>query len=261
MLGKLFERLGNSPSTAVPVSLGESRTRAITESRGRRLVEGYWGRYVAFLHDAAASTTRVLRDPSGGLPCLTIRFGGVRLYFAAMSDLAALGLGPFDVNWGYLTAWLCVMRAQTHATGLREVSQVLSGECVELHDDVATSTFYWDPLRIASSNIIHDPEAGARALRDRIVDCVRAWAECYSGITLSLSGGLDSSIVYAALRDSPAQEKLTCFHYYLTGADMDERRFARQVAQSGGSQLIERVRDSTVRLEPLLQIEASPEPT
>ncbi len=42
---------------------------------------------------------------------------------------------------------------------------------------------------------------------------------------------------------------------------MDERRFARQVAQSGGSQLIERARDSTVSLEPLLQIEASPEPT
>ena len=82
VLGKLFERLGNSPSTAVPLSLGEARTRAITESRGRHLVDGYWGRYVAFLYDGVAKTTRVLRDPSGGLPCLTIRFGGVRLYFS-----------------------------------------------------------------------------------------------------------------------------------------------------------------------------------
>ncbi len=164
VLGKLFERLGNSPSTAAPMSLGESRTRAIIESRGRHLVEGYWGRYVAFLHDAAARTTRVLRDPSGGLPCLiTIRFGGVRLYFSAMSDLAVLGAGPFDVNWGYLTAWLCVMRAQTHATGLREVSQVLSGECVELHDDVATSTFYWEPLR--DRELEHHPRSGSRGAR------------------------------------------------------------------------------------------------
>jgi asparagine synthase (glutamine-hydrolysing) len=261
VLGKLFERSGNSPSTAAPLRLDEFRTRKITQSRGRHLVDGYWGRYVAFLHDAAAKTTWVLRDPSGGLPCLTVRFGGVRLYFSAMSDIQHLGLGLFDVNWGYLTAWLCVMRGQTHATGLREVSQVLSGECVELHDDLATSRFYWDALQIASSNIIHDPEEAVRALRDRIVDCVQAWASCYSGITLSLSGGLDSSIVYAALRDSPAKEKLTCFHYYLTGADMDERRFARQVARSGGSHLIERARDSTVSLEPLLQIEASPEPT
>jgi asparagine synthase (glutamine-hydrolysing) len=82
-----------------------------------------------------------------------------------------------------------------------------------------------------------------------------------SGITLSLSGGLDSSILYAALRDSPAREKLTCFHYYPTGSDMDERHFARLVAQSGGSRLIERPRDSTVSLKPLLKIAPSHEPT
>jgi asparagine synthase (glutamine-hydrolysing) len=261
VLGKLFERPGNSPSTAAPLFLDEARTRAIMDSRGRHLVERYWGRYVAFLHDDAAATSWVLRDPSGGLPCLTVRFGGVRLYFSAMSDIQHLGVGPFDVNWSYLTAWVCVMRGHTHATGLREVSQVLSGECVELRDDLATSTFYWDPLQIANSNIIQDPDEAARALRDRIVDCVQAWASCYSGVTLSLSGGLDSSIIYAALRNSPAKEKLTCFHYYLTGADMDERRFARLVAQSGDSRLIERARDSTVSLEPLLQVEASPEPT
>jgi asparagine synthase (glutamine-hydrolysing) len=90
---------------------------------------------------------------------------------------------------------------------------------------------------------------------------VQAWASSYSGILLSLSGGLDSSILYAALRDTPAKQKLTCFHYYPTGSDMDERRFARLVAKSGGSDLIERARDSaSISLEPLLDIEASPEP-
>jgi asparagine synthase (glutamine-hydrolysing) len=261
VLGKLFERPGDGPSTAAPLALDESRTRAITDSRGRCLVDRYWGRYVAFLHDESAKTSWVLRDPSGGLPCLTVRFGGVRLYFSAMKDVQPLGLGPFDVNWGYLTAWVCAVRGHSYATGLREVSQVLAGECVELRDDLATSTFYWDALQIANSDIIEDPDEATRALRDRIVDCVGAWASCYSGITLSLSGGLDSSILYAALRDSPAKAKLTCFHYYVTGSDMDERHFARLVARSGNSQLIERARDSTVPLEPVLQVEASPEPT
>jgi asparagine synthase (glutamine-hydrolysing) len=260
VLGKLFERSGNGPSTAAPLALNESRTRAIVTSRGRQLVDRYWGRYVAFLHDEAAQTSWVLRDPSGGLPCLTVRFGGVRIYFSALEDIQPLGLGPFDVNWGYLTAWICVMRGHSHSTALSEVGQVLAGECLELRDDVATSTFYWDALRIANTDIIEDPDEAASALRDRIVDCVGAWASCYSAITLSLSGGLDSSIMYAALRDSPAKEKLTCFHYYLTGADMDERRFARLVARSGNSDLLERQRDSTVSLRPLLDIGASPEP-
>jgi asparagine synthase (glutamine-hydrolysing) len=261
VLGKLFERSGNGPSTAAPLALDESRTRTILDSRGRQLVDRYWGRYVGFLHDEADKTTWVVRDPSGGLPCLTVRFGGVRLYFSALNDIQQLGLGPFDVNWGYLTAWVCVMREHSHATALREVAQLLAGECVELREDVATSLYYWDPLQIASSNIIEDPDEAASALRDCIVDSVRTWASCYSGITLSLSGGLDSSIIYAALRDSPEKEKLTCFHYYPTGSDMDERHFARLVAQSGGSELLERPRDSATSLEPLLQIEASPEPT
>ncbi len=92
MLGKLFERSGNSPSTAAPLALNESRTHAIMASRGRQLVDRYWGRYVAFLHDDAANTSWVLRDP----PAATVphgRFGGVRIYFSAMDESS---------NWGWV---------------------------------------------------------------------------------------------------------------------------------------------------------------
>jgi asparagine synthase (glutamine-hydrolysing) len=260
VLGRLFERSGNSPSTSVPLELDESRTRSITESQGRRLVDGYWGRYVAVLNDQATQTTSIVRDPSGGLNCLNLRFGGVRLYFSAMADIQHLGLGPFDVNWTYLSSWICMMRGQTHATALTGVSQVLPGECVQVRADGASSRFYWDLLQIAGSNVIEDPEEATRAMRDRVMDCVRAWASCYNGITLSVSGGLDSSVVYAALKDTPAKDKLTCFHFYPLGTDMDERRFARRVTESGGSQLIERPRSPQVSLRSLLEIEASHEP-
>jgi len=261
VLGKLFERPTNSPSIAAPLALDESRTRQILESRGRHLIDHYWGRYIGFLHDDTSGTSWVLRDPSGGLPCLTLRFGGLTLYFSAMNDIQHLELGPFDVNWGYLAAWICMMKGPSHATAFREVSQVLPGECIELREDQINSTFYWNPLQIANSNLIEDPVEATRALRDCVMDTARAWASCYSGITLSLSGGLDSSILYAALRDSPAKAKLTCFHYYPIGSDLDERHFARLVAQSGGSELVERLRDPNVSLEPLLEVEASHTPS
>ena len=260
VLGKLFERSLNSPSTSAPLSLDESRARPILESGGRYLIDRYWGRYVAFLQDADG-TTRVLRDPSAGLPCLTIRFGGVRLFFSAMRDIEHLDLGSFDVNWEHLAAWVCMMKGPTHATALRGVSQVLGGECLELHDDQSISTFYWNPLQIARTDIVDDPAEAARALRGAVIDAVRAWASCYTGITLALSGGLDSSIVYAALRESPAKAKLTCFHHHPVGPDLDERHFARLVADSGGSQLIERPRIPAVSLEPLLGVEASHSPS
>ncbi len=259
VLGKLFERPTNSASISAPLSLDESRSRQILESHGRALVERYWGRYVAFLQDAHG-TSWVLRDPSAGLPCLTVRFGGVRVFFSAMRAVEHLGLGPFEINWEYLAGWVCMMKGPTHATALGQVSQVLGGECVEVRDDQTFSTFYWNPLQVAHSEIIHDPNEAAHALRDRVMDAVRAWASCYSGITLALSGGLDSSIVYASLRDSPAKAKLTCFHHYPIGSDLDERHFARLVAETGGSELIERPRIPTVSLEPLLGVEASHSP-
>jgi asparagine synthase (glutamine-hydrolysing) len=177
-----------------------------------------------------------------------------------MRVLEHLGLGSFGINWEYLAAWVCMMKGPTHATALGEVSQVLGGECVQVRDDRATSVFFWDALQVANSEMIEDPDEATRGLRDRVIDAVRAWASSYSGITLALSGGLDSSIIYASLRDSPARAKLTCFHHYPIGSDLDERQFARRVAETGGTGLIERPRIPTVSLEPLLGVEASHTP-
>jgi asparagine synthase (glutamine-hydrolysing) len=182
------------------------------------------------------------------------------VYFSSMDEVLDLGLRPFEVNWAFLAAAVCMMRQHTHGTALREVSQVLGGECLELRGDRLSRTFYWDSVQIANSNIMEDPVEAAKALRYCVRDAVHAWASSYSGILLSLSGGLDSSIVFSCLRDAPTKPDITCFHYYPTGSDMDERGFARLVAKSGNHELIERARDSALSLEPLLHVQASHEP-
>ena len=261
VLGRLFERARGLPSSPARLTFDEQETRALVATGRRRVIDRYWGRYVAFLHDTAASTTWVLRDPSAGLPCLSVEFGGVTLYFSSMEEVLHLGLGPFTVNWGFLAASVCMMRPQARATGLCEVKQVLGGECMELRARRRSSTFYWDPLQIASSGLVEDPVAAAATLRNCVQDSVHAWASGYRGILLSLSGGLDSSIVFACLRDAPTKPDLACFHYYPIGSDMDERRFARLVAESGRRELIERPRDPTLSLEPLLQLRPSHAPS
>jgi asparagine synthase (glutamine-hydrolysing) len=260
VLGKLFERSSDGPSTPAPLAFDEPRTRAIISTGGRRLIDRYWGRYVAFLRDDSSSTSWVLRDPTAGLPCLTARFGGVHVYFSLLEDALTLGLGPFDVNWGFLAAGICQMREHTRGTALCDVSQVVGGECLELRGDRFSSTFYWDALQVANSNLLEDPAQATIALRSCVRDAVHAWASSYSSIILSVSGGLDSSIVFSCLRDAPVKPEMTCFHYYPTGSDMDERGFARLVAKSGNRELIERARDSALSLEPLLNVQAFQEP-
>ncbi|HUA23022.1 MAG TPA: asparagine synthase-related protein [Steroidobacteraceae bacterium] len=261
VLGNLFARSQEGASTPAPVNLGAADSRAMLDSNGRHLIESFWGRYVAFLHDAPARATWVVRDPSAGLPCYVVRCRGVDIYFSWIDDITPLLDAPPRVNWPYLIAAVCFLREHSHGTALREVTQVVGGECVETRAGVSKRYFYWDPLQIANTEVIEDLEAAVTALRQCVRDVIHAWARCYDHLLLSLSGGLDSSIVLACLRDAPSRPRVTCFHYYPLGADLDERAFARAAAAKAGLELVERSRDSSYSLQPLRAIHRAPEPT
>jgi len=261
VLGTLFARSQEGVSTPAPLALSEAESRAMQDSNGRHLIESYWGRYVAFLHDAQARATWVLRDPSGGLPCYFVRCRGVDVYFSWMDDIVDLLDAPLEVNWSYLIAAVCFLREHSAGTGLREITQVLAGECVETRAGASKRFFYWDPLAVANTDVIDDLDAAVAAMRQCVRDVVHAWATCYDHVLLSLSGGLDSSIVLACLKDAPSRPRITCFHYYPLGADLDERAFARAAAAKAGLELLERPRDSSFDLQPLLTIHRAPEPT
>jgi len=261
VLGKLFRRVGEAGaarSVTAPFAIPEEPSRAIAESGGRRLIEGYWGRYVAFLHDEAASVTRILRDPSSALPCFAASFAGVHVYFSRMEDVWRLLDQSFTINWKYVAGALCQSALHIHATGLNEVSQVLGGECVEHRAGQVNRTFYWNPLEVANDDPIEDPVEAAAAVRATTRDCVHAWASSYSSILHLLSGGLDSSIIFACLKSAPNPPRITCLNYYSPGSNSDERDYARLVASGSGFELIERERDATVSLESLLRVQKAP---
>src|SRR5262245_59895521 len=72
IVGALF------PDTA----LGSAATESIRASRGRKLCESYWGRYVAFLRESNGRRSWVVRDPSGVLPCFRMRASGAEVFFS-----------------------------------------------------------------------------------------------------------------------------------------------------------------------------------
>jgi asparagine synthase (glutamine-hydrolysing) len=256
-LGKLFLcAQGEGMSVGAPRELGEEVSRSILVTRGRRLVERYWGRYVAILHDAASGTTRVLRDPSGGLPCLMTRVQGVDVFVSHMQEARDLaGDRAFSVNWSYVAGVLGFTRVLVRTTGLNEVSQVLPGECVELCDGVTARELYWNPLRIAEEPPIEDAAAAAKLLRGRTRDCVQAWASCYESIVHLLSGGLDSAIVFGCLKEAAVRPRVTCLNFHSPGSNTDERAYAALAA--GGSEVIERPRNTAVTLRSMLEVQTS----
>jgi asparagine synthase (glutamine-hydrolysing) len=260
VLGTLFARSGDGDSTAAPPIFGLPETARIQATGGRHLIQRYWGRYVAFLHEAESRTTRIVRDPTGGLPCFSMNVGGAQIYCSWMEDAMRLGL-QFPIHWDYIAAHLCCQRLELNFTGLDGVTQVLGGECVAHCRGSETRAFYWNPLRVADENPIDDPMQAVAALRRCTLDSVHAWASSYESIVHTLSGGLDSAIVLACLKDAPARPHIICVNYHSPGAAGDERAFARLAAHRAGYELLERERDVAIGFEPLLQMPRSAVPS
>jgi len=260
VFGTVFARAEGGRGTR-RVFLDARKAGEIATFGARHLVDRYWGRYVAVAEDAATAAVWVLRDPSGALPCFVTKFRGVHVFFSDLEDCLALDLCRFTVNWDYVAAAAANSALQTRETGLNEVTEVLPGECVELQGDTLRRSLAWNPVQIAQRDPVESVEEATTELHETTRACVQSWSSCYGGILLSLSGGLDSSIVLSCLADGARRPVVTCLNYYATGPDEDERRYARLAADRAGVMLIERqleVRE--VELERILQVRRSAKP-
>jgi len=258
VLGKLFAHDGSGPLyRPAPIRFEANESRALLEDNGRRLLTDYHGRYVAFLQDPSAQgIVRIVRGPGGGPPCLRVRLSGGFLYGSSMEDLATLLPERPTINWDYVCAWLC-SRVSGQATGLREISQLVGGECETVIGDRQSSTIVWNPLHLEHGRVIETVPEAVEILRETVRSVIHAWASCYERIMISLSGGLDSSIVTVCLRDAPSRLQVRCFTHYIRGPDSDERSYAQAVADRAGFPLISLERDANADLRSMLNLRPS----
>lgn len=261
VLGRIFSREMLTGAPGARPSFDAAETAAIVATGGKRLFEHYWGRYVAIVRSSRPGEIWVLRDPLGQMPCMLAGFRGVSLVFSDLEDCLRLGCLKFTVNWHYITGLLANSGMMTRATALNEVSDIHAGERVRFRGDTLQRSSEWHPFEIARTGQIVEADEAARQLRATTRACIHAWASCYSGLIHNLSGGLDSSIVLACLKDAPTRPAITCLNYYGTGPAEDERQHARLVAQHVGAELIEsRLDPAEVRLERITRLRRSARP-
>ena len=261
VLGKLFRQGDLDLPVTGEVVLTAAESARIVRGGGEALTSEFWGRYVAFLRTAGGGV-HVLRDPSGALPCYRLRQRGVWIVFSWMEDILAadIGLTLPRVNWDALAAQVLLGELAGHETALDGVAQVLPGEAHELGRDGEHARLLWNAADIARAPNDASPQRAANALRRTVRACTRAWAGCYDGILLRLSGGVDSSIVLGCLSNPDVPARVTCLNYHSAGADSDERGYARLAADQAGRALIERERDAGFRLERVLDVARTPTP-
>jgi asparagine synthase (glutamine-hydrolysing) len=117
-------------------------------------------------------------------------------------------------------------------TALAGVTDLRAGEVVTLDGGTERTASGWSPWDFVEAREGEDNAATAERLRRIVEQCVVAWASLYDRPLLSLSGGLDSSIVAACLAQSrsPAQ----CLTLFTDDPAGDERGFAQMVCDAVG---------------------------
>jgi asparagine synthase (glutamine-hydrolysing) len=237
ILGTLFPKdLETSPRDWNP-TIGERLAREIVRTRGRHLIDNYWGGYVAFLNDHGARHY-VLRDSSGKIPCYTITHGDMCILTSNIEDLSGLELPRFSINTRYLAGFVYDAELSQRECGLNEVRELLAGECLELSESHANHFCLWDPRSICRERAVDDFEEASRQVRHVAQACVDFWASKYDRIVHRLSGGLDSSAILGCLKRSAYCPVVTCLHWESGGRDDKDRAFAELAAKEAGVELV-----------------------
>lgn len=262
ILGTLFKKRHEQLHSKVE-ELASSESEAIVNSRGITLIDDFWGRYVAIVKEPEDGGTWILRDPQGGLQCFVANRRGVSIIFSHVEDCIATGLLTFTFNWRYLASYVWRRHGPIGETALAEACEVVPGERLHIHDDGRRSNAScWTlPVIVKRGRVDVEGEA-KRLIRVTTMECIWAWASCYSDVLHFLSGGLDSSIVLHCLSTAPNEPNVTCANRFeSSSAKSDERMFARIAAKAAGCPLMElEERVPNLRMEQLLHMSRTAKP-
>lgn len=232
VIGKLF---GSGSATRV-----EGLPGAPLDAHGTNgtFAEQYWGDYVAIAGDAGGARLATFRAPSGGVHGFRTRVDEVLFLASNVELLRDLEIITPAIDWAFVAHHLAFSHLHGRATGIPGISEVLPGEMVIDAGTERERHVLWSPWSFtAPERRIDDRDEAARHVHDAVGRAVTALVEPGARVALELSGGLDSSIVAAAL--ASAGRSAVGINLVTPGGDGDERSYARAVSEKTGIRLIE----------------------
>lgn len=225
LVGLMFDRATGARLSTLP-GAGDAK----------RIIEDRWGAYVLFSCEGRSHA--VLRDPSGALPVYYGSLGELEVYGSDAGLLEAAWPEAFRPDLDFIRHWLTFPFLRAARTGAEGVRELPPGTWRRVDPPHRRLVEAWSPFTFTDPSfaITSFDEAAAR-LRDEILRTVPALVTTNGEVAVQLSGGLDSSIIAAALWN--ADTSFRAITFATLGPDGDERRFARIVAERCQVELVE----------------------
>jgi asparagine synthase (glutamine-hydrolysing) len=250
ILGEMFDRGMKTPVAAI----SDDDRQAIVASGGKRLVERYWGGWIAMLGRADGPITHIVRAPLGDMPCIYRHQDGALMVASDRDLLDTFEQSTVEIDWAEVTRHLAAPDVRRSPTCIKGISELQGGDRLSWYPHGLVTDHLWSPWQFASDPGRPQDLCDARSrVRDAINLAVAARSAAFSRVLLRLSGGLDSSIVAAAL--AKADRRFVALNMVTEDRAGDEREFARRVATSVGCTLVERFR-SVATIDPTISLAA-----
>ncbi len=230
ILGSLFGRGGSGHQVT---ALANSDAAFVLASEGEALLSNFWGGYVAAI--GGPDRAKILRDPSGTFPCY-YSIGDGFVLFASDAELMAASALPIDINFEEIGRQLYRAFVPSPATALRGIRELLPGFALRIPADTDNQEVCWSPWDHVVDRT--DGQNEAEQLSRIVGRCVRSCASGRGRLLLSVSGGLDSSVIAACLAKRSVD--VVCLTMFAEDPAGDERVFARALCNHLGLRLIER---------------------
>lgn len=232
VVGTLFSRRQTSGKVA---QFEENENVGIIRDPIRSLRDDYWGAYVAIMD--RSNDVKILRDPTGALPCYYATCGKMIACASDISILIKARLVRPSVNWRSVGKSLYHVQLPSEETGLYGICQLQGGCMLTIGTERITHTLFWSPWDYVATDRHANSEQCAADLFQLVSSTIKTWTSCYSRPLVGLSGGLDSSIVAECL--ARAGIEVTCVTAATNDPAGDERVYARAVCTAIGAHLIE----------------------
>lgn len=246
--------IAGTPSVLAPDGSALAIGLVFDRSSGRRLerlpapvpadpqfLARFWGAYL-LLASRGENGHGVLRDPSGGVTAYHRRCAPLDVYASDAELLAVCGPLEPDPDPAFLQHWLTYSSLRTGLTGVRGVREIVPGSAHVRIGEEERTTLPWDPWdRTAPDQAIRRFEEAAEVLREAVLHAVPRLLGDSTETVVQLSGGLDSSVVAAAL--AHAGRPFRAVTFATVTPDGDERNYAREVAHHCGIELAELIHE------------------
>ncbi len=202
------------------------------------LASGFWGDYVTIIAGRDGASVIAARSPSGGVHGFRTRRDGLVFLCSHAELLCDLGIAAPAIDWDFAAQHLAFSHLHGSATGIAGIDEIMAGERIVERGSGCERQSLWSPWTFAApERRIDDFDQAAHRVRKAVLLAVDGLVAPDMRVALELSGGLDSSIVAAALaaRGRPA----FAINLVTPTGEGDERRYARAVSEKTGIELFE----------------------